>query len=109
MKKDKVLSVEGLTDGSRIVANRSTLKHHQGALLSPQEKEKNTLQAVDGKSGLFSKERTLFFKKILNSYFFFSPKALYCYFLTVGKLLYGFCHITMRISHNYMYGGAVNH
>lgn len=66
--------MEGLTDGSRIVANRSTLKHHQGALLSPQEKEKNTLQAVDGKSGLFSKERTLFFKKILNSYFFFSPK-----------------------------------
>lgn len=38
LKKDKVLSVEGLTDGSRIVANRSTLKHRQGALLSPEEK-----------------------------------------------------------------------
>lgn len=53
--------MEGLTDGSRIVANRNTLKHHQGALLSPKEKEKNILQAIDGKGGLFSKERTLLF------------------------------------------------
>ena len=55
--------MEELTDGSRTVANRSALKHRQGALLSPEEKEKNTLQAIDGKSGLFSKERTLFFFK----------------------------------------------
>lgn len=67
--------MEGLTDGSRIVANRNTLKHHQGALLSPKEKEKNILQAIDGKGGLFSKERTLLFFKILNSYFIFFPKA----------------------------------
>ena len=53
--------MEELTDGSRTVANRSALKHRQGALLSPEEKEKNTLQAIDGKSGLFSKERTFFF------------------------------------------------
>ena len=75
LKKDKVLSVEGLTDGSRIVANRSTLKHRQGALLSPEEKEKNTLQAVDGKSGLFSKERTLLFFKNFELILYFFPKA----------------------------------
>lgn len=79
--------MEGLTDGSRTVANRSALKHRQGALLSPEEKEKNTLQAIDGKSGLFSKERTFFFLNFELTLYFF-PQSIYCCFLIVGKLLY---------------------
>lgn len=50
--------MEGLTESSRIVANRRTLRQRQVASLCTEEKEK-ILQAVDGKSGSFPQERPL--------------------------------------------------
>ena len=104
--------MEELTDGSRTVANRSALKHRQGALLSPEEKEENTLQAIDGKSRLFSKERTFFFFFNFELTLYFFPKAKNLLFFNCRKTALqccvGFCHIIMRTSHNYIYGGVVN-